>query len=90
MSLQPNRSSQTERFSRKHRCRRSCPTQVERHKAFCFDCWRKVPNKVRRRVMASWSRVLDNGDLDTYGKHVELLLTVEEALEGDREWESLT
>lgn len=76
--------------SRKHKCRRSCPTQIPREKAFCHDCWPKIPRLVRRAILSSWQRVQDDkGNLEVYGAHVELLMATEEALEGDREWESV-
>lgn len=48
-----------------------------------------VPQRVQNAIYASWRRVLkDQGD-NPYGDHAELLLEAEEALEGERPWESV-
>lgn len=72
---------------RTHRCRRSCEARVARDKAFCSSCWRRVPKRVQRAVYASWGRY-KREEIDLYD-HVELLRSVEDALEGDRPWESV-
>lgn len=56
--------------------------------AFCRDCWRKVPARPKGLILRSWDRVQAHRQ-DAYGEHIELLLLVEEALEGDRDWESV-
>lgn len=71
----------------KRRCRRSCPTLIPRWMAFCGDCWPKIPNRFRRRILSSWEQV--KADPDHLYVHVGLLMRVEEAIEGDREWESV-
>ena len=58
--------------------------------AFCRDCWRKVPARVKGRVLRSWDSVHGSGEaLDAYGDHADLLLRVAECLEGDREWQDV-
>lgn len=34
-------------MARTHRCRRSCPTQVEAGLSFCGDCWHRVPRAAK-------------------------------------------
>lgn len=74
-------------MARTHRCRRSCPTMVPRHHAFCRDCWAKVPSRPKRLILKSWAHV--QKDPDALYEHVELLMLAAEALEGDRPWESV-
>lgn len=60
---------------------------MENNLAFCRPCWRSVPGRVQKLVYKSWDRV--QRDRNAMYEHAELLALVEDALEGDRPWESV-
>lgn len=74
--------------ARTHRCRRSCSASVRNDHAFCPACWRRVPRPVQKLVYRSWAKVQE--DRNALYDHQELLQLVEDGLEGDREWESVS
>lgn len=70
-----------------HRCRPSCAAEVPQDKAFCRECWARVPQRVKNAILSSWREV--KRDPNHIYAHAELLLDARHALEGDRPWESV-